>query len=423
MSKNPIKVALIGNPNVGKTSVFNQLTGTRQKVGNYAGVTVERKVGFFQLPSGNQVRVLDLPGTYSLDATSPDEAVTRDVCLGKIKDESQQDAFLCVVDATNLKLHLGLVLEMIELGRPILLVLNMMDEARRRGMQINTQKLSERLGVPVVETVAVRDSGIQNLMHALDQGKFAVPQTELTGLTGSQHQRIQTILHDVVQFVDEEDKQDAIVIELYAKQFGWEARYAGDDKTLGKANVRLIEGINTLGVDLADPAAQDDKVVTELHLPVGKKVIFKMRSQDVLHSAYMPHFRAQMNCVPGMITQFSFTPTVTTADMRTDAAIVAKVDKINKIRTKNSAKIVAEGGTALDPYTFDYLLLCNKICGSSHYNMQMKIVVDTPEEFKTWLSDKPTLAQQWKEANAPKPVETAVAPAVDSTKVVAQVIK
>ncbi len=226
-----------------------------------------------------------------------------------------------------------------------------------------------------------------------------------------------------IMFVDEEDKQDAIVIELYAKQFGWEARYAGDDKTLGKANVRLIEGINTLGVDLADPAAQDDKVVTELHLPVGKKIIFKMRSQDVLHSAYMPHFRAQMNCVPGMITQFSFTPTVTTADMRNDAAIVAKVDKINKIRTKNSAKLVAEGGTALDPYTFDYLLLCNKICGASHYNMQMKIVVDTPEEYKAWLSDKPTLAQQWKEASAPKPVEAAGVPVVDSTKVVAQVIK
>ena len=227
-----------------------------------------------------------------------------------------------------------------------------------------------------------------------------------------------------IMFVDEEDKQDAIVIELYAKQFGWEARYAGDDKTLGKANVRLIEGINTLGVDLADPAAQDDKVVTELHLPVGKKVIFKMRSQDVLHSAYMPHFRAQMNCVPGMVTQFSFTPTVTTADMRSDAAIMAKVDKINKIRTENSKKIVAEGGTALDPYTFDYLLLCNKICGASHYNMQMKIVVDTPEDFKAWLAEKPTLAQQWKDANAPAPVEVA-APvvAVDSSKVVAQVIK
>jgi cytochrome c oxidase subunit 2 len=226
-----------------------------------------------------------------------------------------------------------------------------------------------------------------------------------------------------IMFVDEEDKQDAIVIELYAKQFGWEARYAGDDKTLGKANVRLIEGINTLGVDLADPAAQDDKVVTELHLPVGKKIIFKMRSQDVLHSAYMPHFRAQMNCVPGMITQFSFTPSVTTADMRNDEAIVAKVDKINKIRTKNSKKIVAEGGVALDPYTFDYLLLCNKICGASHYNMQMKIVVDTPADFKAWLAEKPTLAQQWKEANAPKPVEAAGVPVADSTKVLAQVIK
>ncbi|UGS23331.1 cytochrome c oxidase subunit II [Flavobacterium channae] len=230
-----------------------------------------------------------------------------------------------------------------------------------------------------------------------------------------------------IMFVDEEDKQDAIVIELYAKQFGWEARYAGDDKTLGKANVRLIEGINTLGVDLADPAAQDDKVVTELHLPVGKKVIFKMRSQDVLHSAYMPHFRAQMNCVPGMITQFAFTPTVTTADMRNDEAIMAKVDKINKIRTENSKKIVAEGGTALDPYTFDYLLLCNKICGASHYNMQMKIVVDTPADFKKWLAEKPTLAQQWKEANAPAPAaapaEATNAVAVDSTKVVAQVIK
>jgi len=229
-----------------------------------------------------------------------------------------------------------------------------------------------------------------------------------------------------IMFVDKEDEQDAIVIELYAKQFGWEARYAGDDKTLGKANVRLIEGINTLGVDLADPAAQDDKVVTELHLPVGKRVIFKMRSQDVLHSAYMPHFRAQMNCVPGMITQFSFIPTVTTADMINDEAIIAKVDKINKIRTKNSKKIVADGGVALDPYTFDYLLLCNKICGASHYNMQMKIIVDSPADFKAWLAEKPTLAQQWKDANAPAPVEAPVTipvVAVDSTKVIAQVIK
>ena len=232
---------------------------------------------------------------------------------------------------------------------------------------------------------------------------------------------------NTIMFVSEEDKQDAIVIELYAKQFGWEARYSGEDKTLGKANVRLIEGINTLGVDLADPAAQDDKVVTELHLPKGKKVIFKIRSQDVLHSAYMPHFRAQMNCVPGMITQFAFTPSVTTADMRNDEAIVKKVAKINDIRKNKSKTLMAAGQAALDPYEFNYLLLCNKICGASHYNMQMKIVVDTPEDFKAWLAEKPTLAQQWKEANAPAPAPVAPAitneVAVDSTKAIAQVIK
>ena len=111
-----------------------------------------------------------------------------------------------------------------------------------------------------------------------------------------------------------EEEEDAIVVELYAQQFSWKARYAGEDSVLGDANVRLIDldRANILGVDEADPNAQDDVITTELHLPVGRQVIFKMRSQDVLHSAYMPHFRAQMNCVPGMITNFSFTPTVTT---------------------------------------------------------------------------------------------------------------
>ena len=210
-----LRVALVGNPNCGKTSLFNHLTGTRQKVANYAGVTVERKVGHFQLPSGKNVRVLDLPGTYSLKATSPDEEITRDVCQGKIEEEGQQDAFLCVVDATNLKLHLGLVLEVIELGRPILVVLNMMDEARRRGIQINTQKLSERLGVPVVETVAVRNSGIENLLHALDQGKYTVPQTELSGLTGEHHQKIEVIFKDVVNFIDQEDKRTDFLDKIF----------------------------------------------------------------------------------------------------------------------------------------------------------------------------------------------------------------
>lgn len=210
-----LRIALVGNPNCGKTSLFNHLTGTRQKVANYAGVTVERKVGHFNLTSGKPVRVLDLPGTYSLNAASPDEAITRDVVQGKLAEEGQQDAFLCVVDATNLKLHLGLVLEMIELGRPMLLVLNMMDEARRRGMQINTQKLSERLGVPVVETVAVRRSGIENLMNALDQGKYALPHTELTGLKGDAHQKAETLLNDVVQYVDQEDKRSDFLDKVF----------------------------------------------------------------------------------------------------------------------------------------------------------------------------------------------------------------
>ncbi len=158
---------------------------------------------------------MDLPGTYSLDATSPDEAITRDVVQGKIADEGQQDAFLCVVDATNLKLHLGLVLEMIELKRPVLLVLNMMDEARRRGIQINTQKLSQRLGIPVVETVAVRNSGIEGLLNALDQAKYAVPQTEMTGLSGDSHQKVHSILKDVVNFMDAEDKRTEFLDKIF----------------------------------------------------------------------------------------------------------------------------------------------------------------------------------------------------------------
>jgi cytochrome c oxidase subunit 2 len=205
-----------------------------------------------------------------------------------------------------------------------------------------------------------------------------------------------------IMFVDEKDEKDAIVIELYAQQFKWEARYSGADDVLGKANVRYIEGVNNLGVDLSDPNAQDDFNSTELHIPKGKRIIFKMRSQDVLHSAYMPHFRAQMNCVPGMVTQFSFIPSVTTAEMREKPAMVEKVANINEIRAKKSIDLVARGETALDPYTFDFLLLCNKICGASHYNMQMKIVVDTPEEYKAWLKENAskTIVQAVKNATA-----------------------
>jgi len=126
---------------------------------------------------------------------------------------------------------------------------------------------------------------------------------------------------------------------------------------------------------------------------VGRKVLFKMRSQDVLHSAYMPHFRAQMNVVPGMITQFALTPDITTADARQSDEIIKKVANINKLREEKSKGLVAKGFEALDPYEFDYLLLCNKICGASHYNMQMKIIVETQEEFDAWIAEQKTLSQ------------------------------
>jgi len=190
---------------------------------------------------------------------------------------------------------------------------------------------------------------------------------------------------DIMNF---EEEEDAIVVELYAQQFNWKARYAGEDNVLGESNVRLInlDNANILGVDESDPNAQDDVITTELHLPVGRQVIFKMRSQDVLHSAYMPHFRAQMNCVPGMITQFAFTPTVTTVDMRQNPDMIDKVARINKIRANNKEEIEARGQDVR--YEFDYLLLCNKICGKSHYNMQMKIVVETEEEYQSWMKQQ-----------------------------------
>ena len=188
--------------------------------------------------------------------------------------------------------------------------------------------------------------------------------------------------------VSKED--DPMVIELYAQQFNWKARYGGPDNVLGQANVRLIDldKNNILGVSEDDPNAQDDVIATELHLPVGRPILFKMRSQDVLHSAYMPHFRAQMNCVPGMVTQFGFTPTVTTADMRQNPDIIDKVQNINNLRKERQAEIEESGQELV--YEFDYLLLCNKICGKSHYNMQMKIIVETQEEYDAWMKEQKT---------------------------------
>ncbi len=213
-----LNVALVGSPNCGKTSLFNQLTGTKQKVGNYAGVTVERKEGFFSLPNGQKVRILDLPGTYSLKSGSPDEEVTRSVCMQEVSDEAHQDAFLLIADATNLKLNLKLVLEVIALDRPMLLVLNMMDEARRRGIHINVERLSKSLGIPVVETIATRRAGIENLITALEHAQYQKPSHELTALDlSNKHygQQIDDILADTVTFVNSEDKRTDFLDSIF----------------------------------------------------------------------------------------------------------------------------------------------------------------------------------------------------------------
>jgi cytochrome c oxidase subunit 2 len=161
------------------------------------------------------------------------------------------------------------------------------------------------------------------------------------------------------------DVQGATVVEIYSKQFNWTARYSGEDQTLGNANFRLVEGKNALGVDMEDANAADDKITREVHLVVDKPVLLKFRSQDVIHSAYLPHFRVQMNCVPGMTTQFAFTPNKTTTQMKQE-----------------------EGEK------FDYILLCNKICGVAHYNMQMKFIVETQEEYDIWLASQKTLSEK-----------------------------
>ena len=158
------------------------------------------------------------------------------------------------------------------------------------------------------------------------------------------------------------DVSEATVIEVYSKQFDWTARYSGIDNVLGDANYKLVEGRNTLGVDVNDKNSADDIVVREVHLPVNKPILLKFRSRDVIHSAFLPHFRVQMNCVPGLSTQFAFTPTKTTAEMKD-----------------------TEGED------FEYVLLCNKICGSAHFNMQMKFIVESEEDYDKWISSQKTI--------------------------------
>lgn len=180
--------------------------------------------------------------------------------------------------------------------------------------------------------------------------------------------------------------ENAIVIQLYGKQFDWTARYAGKDNILGASNYKKITDENALGMDSTSQEGLDDIIVkNEFHIPVNKEIEFKLNSREVIHSAFMPHFRAQMNTVPGMTTMLHFTPIITTAEMRKKPYVINLMAGINAKREARGEK----------PEEFNYILLCNKICGNSHYNMQMTIVVDTEEDYNKWLeSKKPYFAKK-----------------------------
>lgn len=185
MSTANARIALVGNPNSGKTALFNALTGGRQKVANYAGVTVEKKEGLVTTPGGRTLSVIDLPGTYSLRARSPDEEVTRDAVLGQLKGETPPDVVVCVADATNLRLVLRLILELRQVGRPMVLALNMFDIAQRQGLRIDLEGLARDIGAPIVTTVATRKRGIEDLVAQVEAkvealaaaGELDVPNT------------------------------------------------------------------------------------------------------------------------------------------------------------------------------------------------------------------------------------------------------
>ncbi|MBV8048487.1 MAG: ferrous iron transporter B [Paludibacterium sp.] len=207
MSEATLRIALVGNPNCGKTALFNQLTGARQKVANYAGVTVERKEGRFTAPSGRAIRLLDLPGAYSFESTSPDERITRDVLLGHYPGEAVPDMIVCVADATNLRLHLRFVLEVKRLGRPMVLALNMMDAARHRGIRIDVAELERQLGMPVVQTVAVRRGGARALVDLVDKGiPSLTPQPAAMDESADLHAEVRALLRATVTMPHASDK-------------------------------------------------------------------------------------------------------------------------------------------------------------------------------------------------------------------------
>lgn len=192
-----LHIALVGNPNCGKTALFNLLTGSRQKVANYAGVTVERKEGQF-IHNDQLIKVLDLPGSYSLNATSPDELITRNICMGEHDYGFHPDILVCVVDATNLRLHLRFALEIKALGKPMIVALNMMDAAKKRGIEIDIAKLEQCLGVSVMPTIAVASHGADLLKTALIADSNKLPDIELKNTAEDLHQQVRKILSRAV---------------------------------------------------------------------------------------------------------------------------------------------------------------------------------------------------------------------------------
>ncbi|WP_019918589.1 ferrous iron transporter B [Methyloversatilis discipulorum] len=213
----PALLALVGNPNCGKTALFNLLTGSRQKVANYAGVTVERKEGVLRTPSGRRLAVLDLPGTYSLTPHSPDEQVTCDVLAGRLSGERRPDLILAVVDATHLPRQLRLVLGLMRQGLPVVVALNMTDLARARGIHVDADALSKALGVPVVTTVAVKSGGADALLELLEDVRpgAALPAAE-AGDVADDHRRVRDILAslglDTVQAHAFSDRADRVLL-------------------------------------------------------------------------------------------------------------------------------------------------------------------------------------------------------------------
>ncbi|MBD2858931.1 ferrous iron transporter B [Spongiibacter sp. KMU-158] len=262
-----LNIALVGNPNCGKTALFNQLTGSHQKVANYAGVTVERKEGLCQTPNGSKLRIVDLPGAYSLDAVSPDEKVTRDVLRGCYPGEREPDVMVCVVDATNLRLHLRFVLELMTLNRPMIIALNMMDNAQKQGLDINVAELERQLGVPVVETVAIKRQGTDVLLNALQTSQWITPEVAPISLD-ERHQRVRELLGTVLRRQPEKQRLDeqldavllhpfiglvvlaTILFFMFQAVFAWAAPLMDG----------IVGGVETLGALVTAPFPEDSAI-------------------------------------------------------------------------------------------------------------------------------------------------------------------